>query len=124
MLLDIATNVIANVVFWLGLGFAVAAMARIAQRRFRRFFGLHTNQQLVVCLSNLWTTATSSRPRGYAVSLSLFHPWFSRVRMALAWVVTWWVLQRARWRMAQFLRVAKPRSPRPRLVAWAVLAAL
>ncbi|MBN6037366.1 hypothetical protein [Amycolatopsis sp. 195334CR] len=50
MLLDIATNVIANILFWLGLGFAVAAMARIAQRRFRGFFGLHTNQQLVVCL--------------------------------------------------------------------------
>lgn len=69
MLLDIVTNVIANIVFWLGLGFAVAAIARIAQRRFRRFFGLHTNQQLVVCLSNLWTTAASSRPRGYSVSL-------------------------------------------------------
>ncbi|MGW5739807.1 hypothetical protein [Amycolatopsis sp. NPDC003861] len=69
MLLDIATNVIANVVFWLGLGFAVAALARLAQRRFRRFFGLHTNQHLVVCLSNLWTTASSSRPRGYSISL-------------------------------------------------------
>jgi hypothetical protein len=69
MLLDIATNVIANIVFWLGLGLVVAAMARVAQRRFRRFFGLHTNQQLAVCLSNLWTTVTSSRPRGYTVSL-------------------------------------------------------
>jgi hypothetical protein len=69
MLLDIATNVIANIVFWLGLGLVVATMARAAQRRFRRFFGLHTNQQLAVCLSNLWTTATSSRPRGYTVSL-------------------------------------------------------
>ncbi|GAA1023810.1 MULTISPECIES: hypothetical protein [Amycolatopsis] len=69
MLLDIATNVIANIMFWLGLGLAVAMMARIAQRRFRSFFGLHTNQQLIVCLSNLWTTATSSRPRGYSISL-------------------------------------------------------
>jgi hypothetical protein len=69
MLLDIATNVIANIVFWLGLGFAVAALARLAQRRFRGFFGLHENQQLIVCLSNLWTTATSSRPRGYSISL-------------------------------------------------------
>ncbi|HEX6469094.1 MAG TPA: hypothetical protein VF069_08355 [Streptosporangiaceae bacterium] len=69
MLLDIATNVIANIIFWLGSGIAVAAMARIAQRRFRRFFGLHTNQQLVVCVSNLWTAAASSRPRGYSISL-------------------------------------------------------
>lgn len=37
-------------------------------------------------------------------------------------VVTWWVLQRARWRMAQFLRVAKPRSPRQRRRSWSVLA--
>ncbi|MBB1157419.1 MULTISPECIES: hypothetical protein [Amycolatopsis] len=69
MLLEIATNVIANVVFWLGLGLAVAAMARVAQRRFRGFFGLRTNQQLIVCLSNLWTAAESSRPRGYSISL-------------------------------------------------------
>lgn len=69
VLLDIATNVIANIVFWIGLGLTMAGMVRIAQRRFRRFFGLHTNQQLIVCLSNLWTTETSTRPRGYSVSL-------------------------------------------------------
>ncbi|WP_152603806.1 hypothetical protein [Amycolatopsis rifamycinica] len=38
-MLDIATNVIANIVFWLGSCFAVAALARLAQRRFRRFLG-------------------------------------------------------------------------------------
>jgi hypothetical protein len=69
VLLDIATNVIANIVFWIGLGLIVAVLARIAQRRFRGFFGLRANQQLIVCLSNLWTTATSTRPRGYTVSL-------------------------------------------------------
>lgn len=69
VLLDIATNVIANVVFWIGLGLGVAGLVRIGQRRFRGFFGLRTNQQLIVCLSNLWTTTTSTRPRGYAVSL-------------------------------------------------------
>lgn len=69
MLLDILTNVIANVVFWIGLGVTAAAVVRVAQRRFRRFFGLDANQQLATCLSNLWTTATSTRPRGYSVSL-------------------------------------------------------
>ena len=69
MLLEIATNVIANIVFWLGLGLAVAGLARIAQRRFRGFFGLRANQQLIVCLSNLWTETASGRPRGYSVSL-------------------------------------------------------
>ncbi|MFE5565679.1 hypothetical protein ACFQ68_11870 [Amycolatopsis japonica] len=69
VLVDIATNVIANIVFWIGLGLTVAGLVRIAQRRFREFFGLRTNQQLIVCLSNLWTTTTSTRPRGYSVSL-------------------------------------------------------
>lgn len=69
VLLDIATNVIANIVFWIGLGVTVAGLVRIAQRRFRGFFGLRANQQLIVCLSNLWSTAASTRPRGYAVSL-------------------------------------------------------
>lgn len=69
MLADIASNVIANIVFWIGLGLAAAATVRVAQRRFRRFFGLDTNQQLVVCLSNLWSRSTSTRARGYSVSL-------------------------------------------------------
>ncbi|HWO63232.1 MAG TPA: hypothetical protein VNO31_24675 [Umezawaea sp.] len=69
MLLDIITNVIANILFWIGLGFAVAALVRITHRRFRGFFGLNDNQNLAVCLSNLWTSETSTRPRGYAISL-------------------------------------------------------
>ncbi|HEX7307431.1 hypothetical protein [Lentzea sp.] len=69
MLADIASNVIANIVFWLGLGLAAAATVRVGQRRFRRFFGLDTNQRLAVCLSNLWSATTSARPRGYSVSL-------------------------------------------------------
>ncbi|MFC3456315.1 hypothetical protein [Amycolatopsis speibonae] len=68
-LVDIATNVIANIVFWIGLGLTVAGLIQIAQRRFREFFGLRTNQQLIGCLSNLWITTTSTRPRGYSVSL-------------------------------------------------------
>ncbi|WP_336158713.1 hypothetical protein [Amycolatopsis sp. VC5-11] len=69
MLLDIATNVIANIVFWIGLGLAAAGMVRIGQHRFRTFFGLRANPHLIVCLSNLWNTTTSTRPRGYSVSL-------------------------------------------------------
>ncbi|MFD5830734.1 hypothetical protein [Lentzea sp. NPDC060358] len=69
MLADIASNVIANIVFWLGLGLAAAATVRVGQRRFRRFFGLDANQQLAVCLSNTWNAETSARPRGYSVSL-------------------------------------------------------
>lgn len=66
---DVLTNVIANFVFWIGLGLIVAFLVRIAQRRFRRFFGLTSNPNLAACLSNLWSNEVSARPRGYAVSL-------------------------------------------------------
>ncbi len=69
VLADIASNVIANIVFWIGLGLAAAGTVRVGQRRFRRFFGLETNQQLVVCLSNVWNSSASTRPRGYSVTL-------------------------------------------------------
>lgn len=69
VLADIASNIIANIVFWIGLGLAAAAAVRLGQRRFRRFFGLDKNEQLVVCLSNLWSSSTSTRPRGYSISL-------------------------------------------------------
>lgn len=69
VLADIASNVIANIVFWIGLGLAAAGTVRVGQRRFRRFFGLDTNQQLVVCLSNVWNSSASTRPRGYSVTL-------------------------------------------------------
>ncbi|MFD9705838.1 hypothetical protein, partial [Lentzea sp. NPDC059081] len=69
MLADIASNVIANIVFWLGLGLVAAATVRVGQRRFRRFFGLTSTEQLAVCLSNTWNAQASARPRGYSASL-------------------------------------------------------
>lgn len=66
---DLLVNVAANFIFWIGLGLAVAAYARTAQRRFRRFFGLDRNDRLSTCVSNLWTESMGSRPRGYAISL-------------------------------------------------------
>lgn len=69
VLFDILINVTANLIFWMGLGLVAAAYVRTSQRRFRRFFGLVENARLSACVSNLWSTAVSSRPRGYTVSL-------------------------------------------------------
>jgi len=69
ILKDILTNVVANLIFWLGLGLIVGLTVRFGQRKFQKFFGLCVNQYLTVCLSNLWSTEISRRPRGYAVAL-------------------------------------------------------
>jgi hypothetical protein len=66
---DIFTNVVANFIFWLGLGVTVGIIARFGQRNFRKFFGLDKNKHLTACLSNLWSTETSDRSRGYWVGL-------------------------------------------------------
>jgi hypothetical protein len=49
---DVATNVVANVVFWLGLGGAVWLASRRTSRRFRSFFGLSRAGSLHLYLAN------------------------------------------------------------------------
>ena len=66
---NVASNVIANVVFWLGLGISASVAIKISQRRFRSFFGLNKVAVLTTCLSNRWLASASERPRGYLVSL-------------------------------------------------------
>lgn len=69
VLRDIFTNVVANLIFWLGLGVIVGLIVRFGEYDFQNFFGLRTNKYLTACLSNLWSNDTSRRPRGYAVAL-------------------------------------------------------
>lgn len=68
VIFDILTNVIANVVFWLGLGVIAFLYSRLAQRKFLRFFGLREAGLVAVVLSNLWSPEGSRRKVGYTVS--------------------------------------------------------
>ena len=67
-LLGLVSNVLANVVFWLGLGALVWLVASIARRRFVDFFGLGRDGQITVHLSNLWDPASTAGPVGYTIS--------------------------------------------------------
>lgn len=67
-LLGLVSNVLANVVFWLGLGAMVWLVASIARRRFVDFFGLSRDGQITVHLSNLWDPASTAGPAGYTIS--------------------------------------------------------
>jgi len=67
--LNLATNLLANVVFWLGLGVTVWLGARLIRRRFFRFFGLRRDGQFTVHLSNLWDPASRGNTAGYTISM-------------------------------------------------------
>jgi hypothetical protein len=51
--LDVLTNVLANIVFWVGFGVMAWLGIRISQRKFARFFGITTNRNIAVYVSNL-----------------------------------------------------------------------
>lgn len=61
-LVDVVTNVLANIIFWVVLGLAFAAYVQASKARFRRFFGLAPDLKLTICLSNLWSSSTSTQP--------------------------------------------------------------
>jgi hypothetical protein len=70
-ILGIASNILANLVFWLLLGSVFWAASKVVIRRFLRFFGLVRTDNIGVYLSNLWNpkTSLSGRPVGYSISL-------------------------------------------------------
>ncbi|MGW5918520.1 hypothetical protein ACWFPY_05980 [Nocardia fluminea] len=70
-LLDIATNLIANVVFWALLGTVFLVGSRVIERRMVAFFGLSEGRQIQVILSNLADPHPDGRPR-YSLSLHEF----------------------------------------------------
>lgn len=62
------SNVLANIVFWLGLGLVFWGVSKAAQRRFTRFFGINHSGHVTVWLSNLWIPGPSRRPIGFTIS--------------------------------------------------------
>jgi hypothetical protein len=52
-LLDVVTNILANIIFWIGFGAISWIAIRISQRAFARFFGISTNRNIQVYVSNL-----------------------------------------------------------------------
>jgi hypothetical protein len=66
-LVNLISNVLANVIFWFGLGLVIWIGIRITQSRFLKFFGLEFNRTLIVYLSNLWEP-TTRKPEGYVIS--------------------------------------------------------
>lgn len=67
-IVDIVSNIVANVIFWLGLGLAFWMASRMGQSRFIRFFGVDDSGQISVVVSNLWDPA-HSRAKGYSISM-------------------------------------------------------
>lgn len=63
-LLGLASNFVANLVFWVVLGSAFWAMSSVIARRFSAFFGLTRVDNVGIYLSNL-----SAKPEGAAISL-------------------------------------------------------
>jgi hypothetical protein len=69
-LLNLLSNIVANIIFWFVLGIAAWGAIRITtQNKFLHFFNLTYNKNLIVYLSNLWRrTSSSSRTEGYSLS--------------------------------------------------------
>ncbi|WP_405180920.1 hypothetical protein OG225_06950 [Nocardia sp. NBC_01377] len=70
-LLEVATNLLANIVFWLLLGFLFFMGSRTVESKMVRFFGLGRSRQIQVLLSNLAEPYPDGRPR-YSLSLHEF----------------------------------------------------
>jgi hypothetical protein len=51
---NLGSNLLADLLFWLGLGLIVWLTVRLTQRRFLDFFGVRESRRLTVHLSNLW----------------------------------------------------------------------
>lgn len=66
-LINVLSNVVANIVFWLILGIIAWIAIQVSQSRFLKFFSLERNQRIVVYLSNLWNPSTE-KPEGYIIS--------------------------------------------------------
>ncbi len=76
LLIDLVTNVLGNLVFWLLVGVAAFASSRVLQRRVYAFFGVPRGGRIAVIVSNAWRRAPGSdTAQGYALSLHELRGW-------------------------------------------------
>lgn len=76
LLVDLATNVLGNLVFWVLVGFAAFTSSRVLQRRVYAFFGVPRGGRITVIVSNAWRRGpTSETSQGYALSLHELRGW-------------------------------------------------
>jgi hypothetical protein len=67
VLANLGTNILAEILFWLGFGILCYLAIRLAQGRFLDFFGVRGSRKLLVYLSNLWQ-GREGEPNGSVVS--------------------------------------------------------
>jgi hypothetical protein len=69
--LGLASNIAANIIFWVLLGGIFWALSLGVARRFSRFFGLGRIDEMGIYLSNLWVrqAGMSDRREGFTISL-------------------------------------------------------
>jgi hypothetical protein len=66
---DLFFNILANIIFWLGLGLIFRYLIVSKTRKnFLKFFGLDTKKKLIVYLSNLWLPSITIKPWGRIIS--------------------------------------------------------
>jgi hypothetical protein len=76
LLVDLATNVLGNVVFWVLVGVLALGSSRMLQRRVYAFFGVPRGGRVTVFVSNAWRPAPGSdTTQGYALSLHELRGW-------------------------------------------------
>jgi hypothetical protein len=71
-LISVAGNVVANIIFWVGLGGSAWLAISTTHRQLLSFFGLQRNRTLMVYLSNAYKP-TQNKPVGGLISEHEFH---------------------------------------------------
>lgn len=67
--LEILSNALGNLVFWLAAGLLFWVVSRVVQRRVIRFFGLDNQSTVTITLSNLWSPTPGATQAKYMISL-------------------------------------------------------
>lgn len=69
LLLDVLSNIVANLLFWVILGVVFWSVSKAGRRRFVTFFGFRAQSTIDIYVSNKWDPVTSERPKGFSLAL-------------------------------------------------------